>query len=254
MFGKFLRASKEFFSTDVFHVKNPSIWHAQFYLYWLKKGGQNKVGYRENWCHYWRVVLFHAPRRWLFTEASLWGTLPHWLAMSVSLYFLVRVLIFGIPVPRAILAGLISLPIIAVLVFAGRMSKKFTEWTKDRLVERGHAVDVWGERAGNAVGVLVIIAVLAYVVWAAIQWPLWFGIGVGVIVGIILAAILVTTAVAWMGYWWRGDDSLGHSTQRNVILDNVTGTARFLQFLIVWKRKSCPYVAFDFDPQAHLRD
>lgn len=38
--------------------------HFRLYQMWRDFGGANPKGYRENFCHYWRVVVLWAPLRW----------------------------------------------------------------------------------------------------------------------------------------------------------------------------------------------
>lgn len=53
-------------------------WHYRWYLYWLDHGRGNKPGYKENLCHYMRVLVFWAPLTWLFGNAGL-RTIGKWL-------------------------------------------------------------------------------------------------------------------------------------------------------------------------------
>src|SRR5579863_5972824 len=41
-----------------------SSWHGRAYAYWRQHAKHKTVGYRENLCHYCRVVLFWAPFAW----------------------------------------------------------------------------------------------------------------------------------------------------------------------------------------------
>lgn len=50
-------------------------WHARVYQWWLRHGRGNEPGYRENLCHYVRVLLFWAPMTWIdrLTDVGTWG-------------------------------------------------------------------------------------------------------------------------------------------------------------------------------------
>jgi hypothetical protein len=52
-------------------------WHGRWYRYWLSLGGKQPK-YRENLCHYVRVLLIWAPLRWFF-KARVVGWLQPWL-------------------------------------------------------------------------------------------------------------------------------------------------------------------------------
>lgn len=46
-------------------IINKEAWHYRWYSYWLTHGRGNRSRYRENLCHYVRVLLFWAPATWL---------------------------------------------------------------------------------------------------------------------------------------------------------------------------------------------
>lgn len=254
MFGKVLRAGKEFFATDTFHVKNPSVWHAKFYLYWLKHGGQNKANYKENWCHYWRVVLLYTPRKWIFAEEVLWKFVPHWVIALSFLIFFLNVLVFSRSIPSATIDTVGLLFIWSAMAFALHVGERSIKWTGSRLEQRGYNVDAWGNRLGTVVGIFFLLMLLGLAGFAAFQWPIRFALGVGALFGLIAVLALGYTAVVRVQDWRYERRFHRDSTRRNVVLDNIVGTIRFFaQFVIKPKRKVCPYVEFDFDPRAHLK-
>ena len=40
-------------------------WHYKWYAYWLTHGRGNTPAYKENFCHYVRVLMFWAPITWI---------------------------------------------------------------------------------------------------------------------------------------------------------------------------------------------
>jgi len=67
----------EFFSGEL--TISESSWHHRWYRYWQKKGGQIGPKYVENLCHYVRVLVFWAPRRWFFHAQTMQGLLRPWI-------------------------------------------------------------------------------------------------------------------------------------------------------------------------------
>jgi hypothetical protein len=58
-------------------------WHRRRYEYWLSNGGQ-KPAYKENLCHYVRVILFKVT--WMkFIRRRLYSTIPLWVAPVAAL-------------------------------------------------------------------------------------------------------------------------------------------------------------------------
>lgn len=55
---------------------NENAWHYRFYQWWQKHGGHNKPAYRENLCHYMRVVLFWVPFFWSVKTRYRFGMRP----------------------------------------------------------------------------------------------------------------------------------------------------------------------------------
>jgi hypothetical protein len=80
---------------------DPTSWHAKMYNYWRPKARFKTVAYRENLCHYVRVVLFWAPLMWvrrgrivklpvwaylvaMATGALIWAGLTYWTDATVE--------------------------------------------------------------------------------------------------------------------------------------------------------------------------
>ena len=45
-------------------------WHGRLYTWWRAQGGFKTIGYRENLCHYWRVVAIWAPLKFFLVNSS----------------------------------------------------------------------------------------------------------------------------------------------------------------------------------------
>lgn len=55
---------------------NENAWHYRFYQWWQSNGGHNKPAYRENLCHYMRVVLLWVPLFWSVKTRYRFGMRP----------------------------------------------------------------------------------------------------------------------------------------------------------------------------------
>jgi hypothetical protein len=64
-------------------VVEPGSWHARVYHYWRDRAEFKTSGYRENLCHYIRVLVIWAPLAWLLT-ARIARFLPVWLAIMLA--------------------------------------------------------------------------------------------------------------------------------------------------------------------------
>lgn len=65
----------------------PDSWHYHIYKWWRDNGGKPKLGYRENFCHYVRVLVFLVPFAWFFRVPLFWKVRP-WMpvtALSVGI-------------------------------------------------------------------------------------------------------------------------------------------------------------------------
>ena len=244
MFGKLLRPVREFLASEEFHVKSSSVWHARLYLYWLKTGGQNREGYQENWCHYWRVVLLYALRRWLFTEEILWdgikrGKLLIWFLIG----FWGALIFFEDFWSRVVMAVSYVLLMAAIYGFPPFL---------DRFVRRRSVRSLW-------VWSFFLAAMVGYI-WAVVLWPLSAVIIPGAFVGVFVAM----KVVAGLKEWWprrhrrrinRQAPAQEPAERRvNAFLQNIVGTTQFVgQFFVARKRRICPYVAFDFDLEQFIK-
>lgn len=228
---RFIEFGKGFLSPKEFHVKDPSLWHAKLYLYWLATGGMNGPGYKENFCHYWRVVLLWAPRRWF--SHSVAGRVTRiaasifWQAMWPARKLLVLMWQPFAPGVR-------------------RLGGWFSEHAD--LVGR-----IWV--CAIALEVLVVIGVLAYAIY---KQPLLFAIILGAFVALVVVIVMAIIACQYVQ-----ERRLEHRRfmpeatirrEEASFLDNVSGTVQLVaQFAIARKRRICPFVTFDFNVDELVR-
>lgn len=262
MFG-FIKFATAFLFPEEFHVKDPSLWHVKFYLYWRRRGGKNKEESRENWCHYWRVVLLHAPRRWVFERKILWGTtFPVFVIGFFSYPFVVNRFFLesdSESVVSNLVLGLVILLLWVTFVFVGRGVGRLLEGAQSLLRERGYRIDTWtGVYLPNVVGVLFWLCTLALLVWVGIRWPIQFGLAAGSLLGLVLVVVAIVLAREW----WLDQRSRRHpfapqyfeQSGISQVLNNLSGTVQFVgQFVITRKRKRCPYAEFDFNVEELLK-
>lgn len=88
-------------------------WHFRWYSYWLQTGRANSLGYRENLCHYVRVLVFWAPITWI-DQHTVWD----WGKLVLALMLLYGAGWIGLLIVLAILAKL-WLVLLSVSVFLG---------------------------------------------------------------------------------------------------------------------------------------
>lgn len=88
-------------------------WHYRVYKYWQDWGRGNTLAYRENLCHYVRVLLFWAPMTWLDQryEAGMWGkrSLAGLAVLATVSYIAFWLTFAGVKYPVQFLMGLGSL-------------------------------------------------------------------------------------------------------------------------------------------------
>ena len=88
-------------------VVDAESWHAKLYAYWYAHGTIKKVGYRENLCHYCRVVAIWAPLVWFFDGKLFGRRINPFRAFLVSAYLT----LVGAPIASSVQAHT------AVLIF-----------------------------------------------------------------------------------------------------------------------------------------
>lgn len=73
-------------------VVSAQSWHAKMYSYWRQHGVFKKDDYRENLCHYVRVVLFWAPIAWLNEARLIKGKISPNTAVLTLSYLVLSIL------------------------------------------------------------------------------------------------------------------------------------------------------------------
>ena len=67
-------------------------WHYKWYADWLANGGGNAPSYKENLCHYVRVLLFWAPATWIDQHTFWdWGKLTERAFFGAGVLYFVAV-------------------------------------------------------------------------------------------------------------------------------------------------------------------
>lgn len=78
-------AMQQFFSGEI--SVDQDAWHYRVYQWWQYHGGRNNWGYRENLCHYMRVILIWAPLFWLF-KVPIYKSVRPWVVAATLLWTL----------------------------------------------------------------------------------------------------------------------------------------------------------------------
>lgn len=78
-------------------IINTNSWHFRWYAYWLGTGRGVQPGYRENLCHYVRVLLFWAPMTWLDQHTSWnWGKLAERITLGGLVLTILALIGYGV--------------------------------------------------------------------------------------------------------------------------------------------------------------
>lgn len=134
-----------------------SSWHTRWYRYWVKLGGEPPE-YKENLCHYMRVLLFWAPQRW-FWQGKIKGVIAPWavtlIALIVALLSTTAVVATGPFLEGLVIFGVIAVVIAVVLAVAAwtdksdeneEKAKKIAFWVTSPLWIFPYAFFCAGER------------------------------------------------------------------------------------------------------------
>lgn len=159
-------------------VLDPRSWHVKIYNYWKAHsilGLKHGSSYRENLCHYWRVVLIWGPWTWWCTKNVVRGLTPGTLlliASTITAY--VSTWVFATSVALGITIGLVGAGLgIGFLYLCHRNSDAIADFCDRHLLPRLNRL---GDR-------------LARVPWAAIVLVLMIGLS---LTGLTLLAIFET--------------------------------------------------------------
>ncbi len=198
---------------------DPSAPGRRWYLYWWLTGGENKPGTEEESCHYLRVVLFHALRRYLWRArmnvlVRPWTVIP-FLALTAfvayAFYFHTGTALMVLLWCVGVLFG--SIVVMFALAFIGWFATNtdsarlvaFRRWLRTVLGPVGTAIRwLWipFDRilrliylSGNTViGILILIDILAVIaspflilafIWVQVGF-FWFSVTVAAITAIIV--------------------------------------------------------------------
>ncbi len=119
----------DFFSGEL--KISTSSWHYRWYQYWEDKGGYNGWHYQENLCHYMRVLLLWAPRRWFIHASTLRGWVRPWLVFFELDVLAITVVSYMIWPDKTLLGLLVALLVAAAfaadLGFVWVLRQKRTE-------------------------------------------------------------------------------------------------------------------------------
>jgi putative Mn2+ efflux pump MntP len=252
-------------------------WHARWYRYWLSQGGK-PAPYKENLCHYWRVLLMWAPLKWLTSE-RIRGIAP-WLipAVPITLGFI------GFSVyrwPNGWLTGLLCtamvIGFIAACVGVMVLNSEVSDQTKENMVKWG-TVPIWGvpyllvlgmmwvyekfepefKAAGrfverylffgfNPIVTVVLLAFAAFVSFEFYSQPLTAGLWTIGIAAFIVAAFGLL--IGWQASRYLRE-RLGRrlSARLSGIAEGALDTVKLVYTVIDSKKKGspiCPFIEFE---------
>lgn len=177
-------------------------WHYRLYNWWRTTSGFTKPdGWRENRCHYLRVVIFWAPLGW-FLRHDLFGIelLRPWIVLMLSILLGVVVYLFVVaPIKMLAFTGMVLAALVGIFgvmwLLEHRIRNPFL-----RAVILLVTLPVWGP--------IMAIGKVLYVIFQQILEPIWFTqhrfslplwiltiVGVYALIGILGGAQLLFTAL-----------------------------------------------------------
>ncbi len=99
-------------------VVSAQSWHAKMYSYWRQHGLIKTKDYRENLCHYVRVVLIWAPIAWMYNARLIKGKISPNTALFMLSYTILSIWVVTASSKAATVAGLmIGSPVLYLLVY-----------------------------------------------------------------------------------------------------------------------------------------
>lgn len=197
-------------------VKQDS-WHGKMYMFWRRHGYFKKYSYKENLCHYCRVVLFWGPWQWLKNGKNENSTVKPWMIVLAplalfGLYYglkyetrltwilLGSALVLGVAVGALIGLGMFLADHNTALhrffsalgegfMKFGRMMKRFGRWTKPGFVAFGkwfaHAHVLKVVYPWTVATVAIITAALIYDPLSSLMF-----LGVVAAVGVVIVGLV----------------------------------------------------------------
>lgn len=221
-----------------FHIRSPQAWHYRAYEYW-RHNSLMWAPIRENFCHYWRVVLFWAPLTWVVRRefsslkvlpllviglifslfADLSTTVGLAVFLGVEIYVAVLTVIWGYAggqmeketvMGAVIMFGLVPLPIAALApfwVFSQGVEtglRHISGWTGFKWVQKLLAwfeSSSWLQAVGAVLGWAVVASLGVFFVRTIRPDEKLFAFGVMflVLTGVVIAVVAVTAALIWLG-------------------------------------------------------
>lgn len=108
-------------------------WHYRWYQYWLTNGQGNSPTYREDLCHYIRVILWWAPITWIDQHTIInWDMVGKFILIgAIAIYAVAIIAMLSYKFPtQMVLAGLslgalIVSTVIIIGFFRWRQGKNF---------------------------------------------------------------------------------------------------------------------------------
>lgn len=133
-------------------VVSQDSWHYKLYKTWLDYGGSNPSSYKENLCHYWRVVIFWALARWFVNREFK----EKWWLRPVSI-FGVTTIVVGSGILAYFFPLQMGIGVISLIAFVGLAIGLgfFSVWVTDD-PERNRK---WKR------GVWIALCVLTFPIW-----------------------------------------------------------------------------------------
>lgn len=257
---------------------NTDSWHYRWYQYWRKRGGQNPSGYRENLCHYMRVLLIWAPLKWYSKQKYFGFWTPFLATLLLGVLALVAVGFYFTPADTGILLGVIAVGIgliagilfliewlsirprekaivgnIALKILLGVLSPfLFLYWLLYEQVYRRvlRPTGIWnwyfqpGWKYVISPWALTLVAVVAICLffWTIVTLKILAS------VGIFIAAIALAMGLIFGGVYWYERRKLRRSWQvqsgsPSKFMEGLSGTVKISgHYIIARKRRICPFL------------
>lgn len=156
-------------------------WPMKFYRYWLEESN-NLPPERENFCHYYRVVLFWAPVYWLTDKLD--NAVVGWIA-GLSVLGVLGWLSYQFVDFRIVLGLIVGMLTIGTCI-AFAINKLWRKsWEKPLMV-------IFGVLVGAAL--VWLLGSLVWLIWQGVGW--WLLGGVGVIAAFIGAGVFASDWIA----------------------------------------------------------
>ena len=112
-------------------IMKKETWHYRWYQYWITNGAGNSPTYRENLCHYVRVIVFWAPMTWIDQHTVInWDLVAKvFLATVVVGYAIAVISVLSYNFPNQMI--LTGLSLVALIVFI-LTSISFLRWRQGK--------------------------------------------------------------------------------------------------------------------------